>query len=100
MSNPVKVVRQLLAVLPAVPILAALVCTVTYLAEEIDEFQRSLLIESILGGIGVALAATTVWGYLESFVRTTPHFGAIWVYPLFWFATALSYPVVRMRYRG
>lgn len=86
------------AVLPAVPIIGALVCTGTYLAEETDEFQRSLLIQSILGGIGVTLAATTAWGYLEHFVHS-PHFDAIWVYPIFWFATALSYPVVRLRYR-
>ncbi len=88
-----------LAILPALPILGALVCTGTYLAEETDEFQRSLFIQSILGGIAVTLAATTIWGYLEHFVRTTPHFDAIWVYPLFWFATALSYSVVRLRYR-
>lgn len=86
------------AVLPALPIIAALVCTGTYLAEETDEFQRSLLVQALLGGIGVTLAATTAWGYLEHFVHTS-HFDAIWVYPIFWFATALSYPVVRMRYR-
>ncbi len=86
------------AVLPAVPIIGALVCTGTYLAEETDEFQRSLLVQSLLGGIGVTLAATTAWGYLEHFVHTA-HFDAIWIYPIFWFATALSYPVVRLRYR-
>lgn len=88
-----------LAVLPALPIVFTLVCTATYLAEETDEFQRSLMIQSLLGGIGVTLAATTIWGYLEHFVHTTPHFDAIWVYPIFWFATALSYPVVRARYQ-
>jgi len=88
-----------LAVLPALPIVFTLVCTGTYLAEETDEFQRSLLIQSLLGGIGITLAATTIWGYLEHFFHTTPHFDAIWVYPMFWIATALSYPVIRMRYR-
>src|SRR5215469_6724116 len=74
-----------IAVLPALPIVGALVCTGTYLAEEPDEFQRSLLVQALLGGIGVTLAATTAWGYLEHFVHT-PHFDAIWVYPMFWFA--------------
>jgi len=99
LAHPPMILGYPLAVLPALPIVGALVCTGTYLAEETDEFQRSLLIQSLLGGIGVTLAATTIWGNLEHFVHSTPHFDAIWVYPMFWFATALSYPVVRMRYR-
>ena len=86
------------AVLPSLPILWALVSTGTYLNRETDEFQRNLLVQSLLGGMGVTLALTTVWGYLEGFVHA-PHLDPIWVYPIFWFATALSYPVVRMRYR-
>lgn len=99
LGHPPVVLAYPLAVLPTLPIIGALVLTGTYLAEETDEFQRSLLIQSVLGGIGVTLATTTVWGYLEHFVRVTPHFDAIWVYPIFWFATALSYHVVRLRYR-
>jgi hypothetical protein len=98
-GHPPAILAYPLAVLPALPILAALVSTGTYLAEETDEFQRSLFIQSVLGGVGVTLAATTIWGYLEHFVHTTPHFDAIWVYPMFWLATAFSYPIVRMRYR-
>lgn len=99
LGHPGGILAYPLAVLPALPIIFALACTGTYLAEETDDFQRSLLIQSILGGIGVTLAATTAWGYLEHFVHTFPHFDAIFVYPFFWFATALSYPVVRLRYR-
>lgn len=99
LAHPGGLLVYPLAVLPALPIVFALVATGTYLAEETDEFQRSLLIQSLLGGIGVTLATTTVWGYLEHFVHSTPHFDAIWVYPIFWFASGLSYPVVRMRYR-
>jgi hypothetical protein len=97
-GHPGSMIAYPLAVLPALPIFGALVCTGTYLAEETDEFQRSLLIQSLLGGIGVTLATTTVWGYLEHFVRT-PHLDPILIYPIFWFATALSYPVIRLRYR-
>ncbi len=86
------------AILPALPIIWALVSTGTYLNNETDEFQRNLLVQSLLGGIGVTLAATTVWGYLEGFVHAS-HLDPIWVYPIFWFSTALSYPLVRMRYR-
>ena len=99
LAHPPTIFAYPLAIIPAAPIIAALVFTGTYLAEETDEFQRSLFIQSLLGGVGVTLAATTIWGYLEHFVHTTPHFDAIWVYPMFWFATALSYPVIRLRYR-
>ena len=99
LGHPPTILAYPVAVLPALPIVGALVLTGTYLAEESDEFQRSLLIQSLLGGIGFTLAATTIWGNLENFVHTVPHFDAIWVYPMFWLATALSYPVVRMRYR-
>lgn len=91
-------VAYLVAVLPAVPVMGALVATGSYLNEETDEFQRNLLVQSILGGIGVTLAATTAWGYLEDFARA-PHLSLVWVYPLFWFFVALSFPVVRLRYR-
>jgi hypothetical protein len=40
------------AILPTLPILGTLVLTGTYLAEETDEFQRNLLVQSLLGGIG------------------------------------------------
>jgi len=98
LGHPGGLLAYPLAVLPALPIFGALVCTGTYLAEETDEFQRNLLVQSLLGGIGVTLATTTVWGYLEHFVHTS-HLDPILVYPIFWFAAALSYPVVRMRYR-
>ena len=88
----------LTAVLAALPILAALLATGAYLAEEKDEFQRDVLIQSLLGGIGITLAAATVWGYLEDFVRA-PGFDLIWAYPLFWLFALLSYPVVKARYR-
>lgn len=91
-------VTYLVAVLPAFPIIAALVFTGLYLAEETDEFQRQLLIESILGGMGITLAGTTVWGNLEG-MASAPHLDSIWIYPIFWIATALSMPLVRMRYR-
>jgi hypothetical protein len=86
------------AILLALPIVGTLLLTGLYLAEETDEFQRNLLIQSLLGGIGVTLAATTVSGYLERFVHAS-HLDPILVYPIFWFSTAAAYGVVRLRYR-
>lgn len=86
------------AVLPAFPIIGALVVTALYLGEEKDEFQRQVMLESLLGGMAMTLAGTTVWGYLESMANAT-HLDAIWVYPIFWIATVVSFPLVWMRYR-
>ena len=88
----------LVAVLPALPIIWMLIETGVYLAAEKDEFQRNILVQSLLGGIGGTLAATTVWGYLEDFTQA-PRLDLICVYAVFWFFAALSYPVVSRRYR-
>jgi hypothetical protein len=88
----------LVAILPALPILGALVATGIYLKEEKDEFQRNLLVQSLLGGIGGTLALTTIWGYLEDFTKT-PRMDLISVYAWFWIFVGVSYGVVRRRYR-
>jgi len=86
------------AVLPALPILWVLIETGRYLAVEKDEFQRNLLVQCLLGGIGGTLATTTAWGYLEAFAHV-PHLQAMWIYPIFWLFVGLSVPVVILRYR-
>jgi hypothetical protein len=92
------VVAYLIAILPALPILWALVAVGQYLAEEKDEFQRALHVQYLLWGIGGTLAVTTVWGYLEDFVRV-PRLDLIYIYPIFWLFVAIAMPVVRRRYR-
>lgn len=87
-----------IAIFPAFPIMAALVVTGLYLAEEKDEFQRQVLIEAVLGGMAITLAGTTVWGYLEAMAHA-PRLDAIWIYPIFWIATAACWPFVLRRYR-
>jgi hypothetical protein len=88
----------LFAILPAFPIMGALVVTGLYLAEETDDFQRHVMVQSLLGGIAITLSATTVYGYLEALAHV-PHIQMTWVYPIFWIATSVSVPLVWMRYR-
>jgi hypothetical protein len=88
----------LMAVLPALPILGALLANFAYLAEEKDEFQRNLLVQCLLGGIGGTLAVTTIWGYMEDFARA-PRLDLMWVYPIFWVFVGIAMPVVYRRYR-
>jgi hypothetical protein len=92
------VLAYAMAVLPSIPIVAALIWTGMYLDEEKDEFQRNLLIQCLLAGMGATLALTTIWGYLENFGQA-PHMPLTFVYAIFWVATAVSNPVIRLRYR-
>jgi len=98
LGHPHGVLGYGIAVLPALPIMWALYYTGVYLMEETDEFQRNLLVQSLLGGTGGILAAATAWGYLEDFAHA-PHADLIWVYPLFWAFAGISYGVVWARYR-
>jgi hypothetical protein len=88
----------LVAILPAFPIMGMLVVTGLYLSEEKDDFQRELMVQSLLAGIGLTLASTTVWGYLEDFTHA-PHLSLVWIFPMFWIGTGIAIPFVWMRYR-
>ncbi|HWK35131.1 hypothetical protein [Sphingomonas sp.] len=71
----------LLSLLPALPLLAVLVVMGLYLAEERDEFIRNRLITAMIAGIGITLAVTTVWGFLEG-SEMVPHFPTFLAFPL------------------
>ena len=87
-----------LAVAPALPVLAVIAIMGLYIREEKDEFQRNVLIESMLWGMGLTLSATTVAGFLEMYVHTPP-MQSFWAFPLFCGAMGLSQVFVRRRYR-
>ncbi len=96
--HPSGIPAYLVAILPALPIVGAIICTGVYLAEETDEFQRNMLVQSLLGGIGGTLAVTTIWGYLEDFAKA-PRLDLILVYGVFWSFAGITYGFVRRRYR-
>ncbi len=87
-----------LAVLPAVPLLAIIFVVGLYLVEEKDEFERNVLMQSMLCAIGLTLATTTVWGFLEDFAGTMG-FQPYLAFPLFWFFVGVTTPFLRRRYR-
>lgn len=88
----------LLAVAPALPIVAAIVVMGLYLLEETDEFLRATLAQSMLWGIGVTMTVCTVWGFLEN-ADLAPHLPLFLVFPLFCAAFGLAQPFVTRRYR-
>lgn len=87
-----------IAVAPAVPIVAVIAIMGLYVKEETDEFQRRVLIESMLWGFGVTLTVTTVSGFLEMYVHT-PGLQSFWAFPIFCLAMGVSQLFVRRRYR-
>jgi hypothetical protein len=97
-GHPTGGLAYLLAVLPSLPIIGELVVVGLYLTEEKDEFQRTVLVQSLLWGIGATLAVTSVWGFLENFIQVV-HFDLYLVFPLFWFFVGVFTPLLKARYR-
>jgi hypothetical protein len=96
--HPTGIVIWLLALLPTLPIAMAVVLTSRYMSEEKDEFQRFVLVQSLLGGIGVTLVVTTAWGFLENY----GHFrrlDILMIWPLYLIFVGISYWLVKARYR-
>ena len=96
--HPAGPLAWLLAFLPALGIIAQIAAFGMYLSEEKDEFMRTVQMQSMVGGIGATLAATTIWGYMEKYVHA-PHLDLIWLYLIFWGFAGISYGVVKLRYR-
>jgi len=88
----------ILALLPAIANVASLVVVGLYISEEKDEFERSIIIRSVLWGLGAALAVSSVWGTLEQFAQA-PHLTSFLSYLSFWIVMAISGAIIRLRYR-
>jgi hypothetical protein len=96
--HPHGPLAYLLAVLPSVAILGVIVSLGVYLVEEKDEFQRNLMVELLLWGLGGVLVLTSAWGSLETFVHI-PHLMPTMTYSLFWIFVGLSAPFLLRKYR-
>ncbi|HEX3967183.1 MAG TPA: hypothetical protein VHW70_04395 [Edaphobacter sp.] len=88
----------LLAILPALPLIGSLALIGLYITEESDEFERSIIVQSMLWGLGGALSVGTIWGFLEDYAKA-PHISIFHVYLFFWIFMGISTPFIRMRYR-
>ena len=96
--HPNGVLTWLLAILPTIPIAGAVVLTGRYMSEEKDEFQRAVLVQALLGGIGATLVVTTVWGFLENYAHFQ-RLNILMIWPLYLIFVGISYGLVRARYR-
>jgi hypothetical protein len=64
--HPTGLVVYFLAVLPALPLIGSLAIVGLYIAEESDDFERSIIVQSMLWGLGGALSVSTIWGSLKT----------------------------------
>jgi uncharacterized YccA/Bax inhibitor family protein len=96
--RPTGPLAWLLAVLPALAIILQIAAYGLYLAEETDEFQKNLAVQSMVWGIGATLSVTVTWGFLENFVQLR-HMDLFLVYPLFCGLSGIAYGLVGRRYR-
>lgn len=87
-----------LAVAPAIPILAVIAIMGLYLKEETDEFQRNILVESMLWGLGLTMAGLSVWGFLEIYVDA-PKLPTFLAFPIWCGAMGVAQPFIRRRYK-
>ena len=97
-QDPHGVLLWLLAVAPAVPVIAVIAIMGLYLIEEQDEFVRSTLVQAMLWGLGITLAGCTAWGFLEN-VDLVPHMPLYGVFPIFCASMGVAQPFVRRRYQ-
>jgi hypothetical protein len=96
--DPTGPLLWILAVAPAIPILAVIAIMGLYITEESDELPRAVMVQSMLWGIGLTLSAATVWGFLEN-ADLVPHLSYFLIFPLFCAAMGLAQPFVWRRYR-
>ncbi len=96
--HPAGALAVLCAALQSSPIIAFIVIIGLYLAEEKDEFQKSVLVQSMLWAIGATLAVTTFWGSMEKYSRVPP-MDIAWVQFLFCAVMIIAIAANRWRYR-
>ena len=96
--HPTGPLAYLLAVAPALPIVATIVIMGLYLREETDEFERTVQMESALWAIGGVLVVATVWGFLEMF-KLVPHIDSWAVFPAWAALLGPAQIIARRRYQ-
>ncbi len=96
--HPTGPLAWLLALLPGLGIIGQIAAFGMYLAEEKDEFQKNLGVQSMIWGIGATLSVTVVWGFLENFVHLR-HLDLIWIYPIYCILSGFAYGLLQWRYR-
>jgi hypothetical protein len=100
--HPQGAVVYLLAMLPALPIFAVIASLGIYLAEEKDEFVRTVLVQCSLWATAIVLSIATCVGLLQTYVPSFAQRAGVtdyWVFTVWFLAYAAVQPFVRRRYK-
>ncbi|RYY22911.1 MAG: hypothetical protein EOP62_21890 [Sphingomonadales bacterium] len=97
--QPTGIALYVLSVLPSLPILAVLAVMGLYLREEQDEFIRFRLATAMIVGMGILLAITSVWGFLEEGAGIV-HFPTFLAFPIWCGAFGLVQCYMSLRDRA
>lgn len=90
--------RFALAVAPSLPLLATIWAMGAYLVDEADEFKRSIVVQSMLWGLGLTLSFTSVWGFLEEFAQVS-RFPLYLTFPVFCLCMGVAQFFIWRRYK-
>jgi hypothetical protein len=93
--HPTGMAAALMALASAVPFLIAIRAVMLFVKEETDEFLRARMLEGWAIATGLALAACTVWGFLDQF-GVVPHLPLWAVFPVW---TVCLFPAHRLANR-
>jgi hypothetical protein len=69
-----------------------------YLAEEKDEFERSVFSQSMLWAVGATMIVTSTWGVLELFEKVR-HLNPVYFVPLYCSFMSAARILIKRRYR-
>jgi hypothetical protein len=95
-SQPSGVLKYLIAIAPALPLVTVIVLVGQLMYSKEDEFQRALWAEAMLWGAAITMAATTLWGFLE--IAGAPPIRLYWVFPFFTGAALACVPFLSRKY--
>ena len=95
---PTGVLKYSMAAAPALPVIGLIVVMGLYLVEEKDEFERSILVQSMLWGIGVTLSFNTLVESLINFAGMHP-LPTFHLFTLFVVVFGFAQPLIRRRYQ-
>ena len=77
------------AVLPALPIIAIFASMGRYLVEEQDEYVRMLMVRQMLWAMGFTISCATVWGFLDNF-GLVGHVDGYWIVMVWYIGLAIG----------
>ena len=70
--------RMVLALLPAIPLIAMFGSYGRYLSEETDEYVRMVVVRQILAATTIAMVCAVVWGFLSD-LGGAPPIATYWI---------------------